>query len=99
VFKKPNLVQETDLMEAFGFWLKHTLPGWGTSRPEIRYADSGEPYPVFVLYHDGVAVGEYTSPMAALERIGNTRVTSEYLFLTTHFDDSDEAVQVPLPHS
>ena len=88
MFKHVNLNPALDAIEAFGFWLKHSKPSWRISRPEVEYLETGERYPIFVLYHEGVSVGAYQTPMDALGAIGDIALTEEYLSLIADVDDS-----------
>jgi hypothetical protein len=79
VSKPSNLIHEIDAMEAFGFWLRCSTPGWRISRPEIELLNIGEGYAFFVLYQAEVPLGTYKSPMEALARIGDDNLTRNYL--------------------
>ena len=85
-----NLIPELDAIEAFGFWLKTSKPGWSISRPAVEPIETGECDPILVLYRDGVSVGVYKTPLDALARISDDNLTCEYLFLIS---DSDEPPQ------
>jgi hypothetical protein len=86
VSRYAHLIHELDLIEAFGFWLKHSLPGWSISPPAIERTSTGEQHPIFVLYQDGVSAGVYQTPMEALARIGNEQLTFEYVSLVSGRD-------------
>jgi hypothetical protein len=91
VSKFTNLIPVLDAIEAFGFWLKCSKPGWSILRPTVEQWDSGEHYPIFVLYQKGVSVGVYRTPMDALARINDDDLTREYLSLIS---DSGEPPSV-----
>jgi hypothetical protein len=78
VSKHSHLLPALDLIEAFGFWLKRSEPGWSISRPAVERTLDGEQHPIFVLYQDGVSLGTYRTPTEALARIGNERLTREF---------------------
>jgi hypothetical protein len=61
VSKFCNLIPAIDAIEAFRFWLKHFKPGWRISTPAVEQLQTGERYPIFVLYQEGVSVGVYVS--------------------------------------
>jgi hypothetical protein len=83
-----DLIPLIDAIEAFGFWLKHSKPGWSISRPAVERLKIGERYPIFVLYHESVSVGVYRTPMDALARINDAVLTHEYLSIISDSDDS-----------
>lgn len=95
VSKYAHLLTELDLVDAFGFWLKHSLLGWSVSKPAIERTIDGKQYVIFVLYQDGYSVGVYKTPMEALTRIGNDQLTSEYLSLisSSDFNDKDHGAE------
>lgn len=86
VSKFANLIPAIDAIEAFGFWLRHSRPGWSASRPAVERLESGECHPIFVLYQQGVSVGVYRTPMDALARIGDDDLTREYLMIISNPD-------------
>jgi hypothetical protein len=85
--KLVNLNPALDAIEAFGFWLKHAKPGWSISRPEVDYLETGERFPIFVLYYEGVLVGAYRTPLDALAIVEDVALTQEYLSLVSDADD------------
>lgn len=97
--KNAHLFHELDLIEAFGFWLKHALPDWRISRPAIERTSGGEQHPSFVLYHDGVSVGMHRTPMEALTRIGNDQLTAEYVSLVSDTNEGQESNNLPFDFS
>jgi len=87
VSRYDNLIPQLDAIEAFGFWLKISKPGWSISRPAVECIEAGECHPIFVLYQDGASLGVYKTPLDALARIGDDSLTREYLALIS---DSDQ---------
>jgi len=85
--KYANLIPELDAIKAFGFWLKCSKAGWTVSRPAVERLETGERYPIFVLYHDGVSVGVYKTPIDALAKINDVNLTREYLSLISDLGD------------
>lgn len=81
VSKYAHLIHELDLIEAFGFWLKHALPGWSIFRPAIERTRADKQHPVFALYQNGNSLGMYETPMEALARIDNDQLTHEFVSL------------------
>lgn len=88
--KYAHLLPQLDLIECFGFWLKHSQPGWSISRPAIERSIDGNQHPIFVLYEDGVLVGTFTTPAEALARIGNDRLTAAFVSLVSSSDSEDD---------
>jgi hypothetical protein len=76
-----------DAIEAFGFWLKHSKPGWRISRPTVEQLETGDRNVNFVLYQDGVSVGVYKTPTDALGVINDPVLTHEYLSIISDSDD------------
>jgi len=81
-----HLIPELDAIEAFGFWLKSSRAGWTISKPAVERLETGECYPIFVLYHDGVSVGVYETPTDALAKINDGNLSREYLSLISDSD-------------
>jgi hypothetical protein len=77
--KPSDLIHEIDAMEAFGFWLRCSKPGWHISRPEIELLNIGKGYAFFVLYQADVSLGNCKSPMEALAKIGDDNLTRSYI--------------------
>jgi hypothetical protein len=90
VSKTSDLIHEIDAMEAFGFWLRCTTPGWRISKPEIELTNIGEGYAFFVLYQAEVSLGIYRSPMEALARIGDDNLTRNYLAVISNAEESSK---------
>ena len=86
--KYDDLIPLIDAIEAFGFWLKHSKPGWSISRPAIERLNISERYPIFVLYHESVSVGVYRTPFDALAKISDDNLTHEYLSIISDSTDS-----------
>ena len=85
--KYDNLIPALDAIEAFGFWLKISKPGWSISRPAVERIQTGDCHPIFVLYQDSVSVGVYKTPLDALTRINDNSLTCEYLSLISNLDE------------
>ncbi len=81
VSKYVHLIPALDAIEAFGFWLKTSKPGWSISRPAVERLETGECVPIFVRYQDGVSMGVYKTPLDALARIADEGLAREYLSL------------------
>lgn len=87
--KLSDLIPEIDAMEAFGFWLRRSKPGWRISRPEIELLNVGEGYAFFILYQADVSLGIYKSPIEALARIGDDDLTRSYMAAVSNAEKSD----------
>ncbi|WP_420473307.1 hypothetical protein [Noviherbaspirillum sp. ST9] len=77
-------------LEAFRYWLRGAVEDWDIALPKDEVVEVGKEYPFFQLYQRGVPVGLVDSPIAALERIGDSKLLEEYLRIVT--EDPDDPV-------
>jgi hypothetical protein len=75
-------------LEAFRFWLRHSVPEWDISLPKDEIVETGKEYPPFHLYCNGVSVAMVESPIEALEKIGNVDFLENYVRLITEDPDA-----------
>lgn len=70
-------------LQAFRYWLHSEAPEWDISLPDDEVVEDGKEYPPFHLYQKGVSVGMVTSPLQALDKIGDGKLLRKYEQIVT----------------